>query len=54
MLNDDALLSIFYVLSLDIAKTYDDIPPWPKWNPAHWWYNSPRPPSYLHVRHARS
>ncbi|KAI0289095.1 hypothetical protein BC826DRAFT_1162011 [Russula brevipes] len=38
MLNDDALLNIFYIHSLDIAKTYDDLPPWPKWNRACWWY----------------
>jgi hypothetical protein len=38
MLNDDALLNIFYTLSLDIAKTYDDSPSWAKWNRARWWY----------------
>lgn len=38
ILDEDALLNVFYILGLDIADIYDDVVFQAKWNRVRWWY----------------
>src|SRR5260221_771018 len=38
IVDEDALLNIFYILGLDIADLYDDVVFQAKWDRVRWWY----------------